>query len=209
MMLLRQHIVLMQREHDMIVESEVTALWKSVEAITDDEGRQFAGSDAMHLESRLREGVTTRYLGLSAVVAIWANYEAGVKEAAAYFAKRREVALTISDLRGSFVQQADRYFSDVLKFDLHPAETDPARLKEFSTIRNAVAHTNGRLSDLREGDRTFLQQLAKRKPGVRIEEDDWLVVSFDYVLEMFEFVDALLTNLFERVRRAFPARGAT
>ena len=209
MMLLRQHILLMQHEHDAIVEAAVKELWRFVETVCDEEGRQFAGSDAMHYEARLREGVTTRYLGLSAIVAIWANYEAGVTEVAAYFAKRRELSLTMSDLRGSFLQKSDRYFSDVLKFDLHATETDATRLKEFSAVRNAVAHANGRLSSLREGDRTFLQQVVKRRSDVRIEDGDWLVVTFKYVFETFELVDSLLKDLHERAKRAFPARGAT
>lgn len=209
MMLLRQHILLLQRQHEAIVQAEVEQLWKHVEEIEDDEGQQFAGSDATHLEARLRAGVTTRYLGLSAIVAIWANYESGVKEAALYVATQREIALVLSELRGSFLEQAERYFADILRMDLHSADTDLSRLREFSAIRNAVAHANGRLSDLRQGKRAAIEQIAKRKRGVRIEEDDWLVVSYEYVLETLTFVDSLLEDLFERVKAAFPPRGAT
>ena len=209
MMLLRQHVLLLQRQHEAIVEEEVKQLWKHVDGISDDEERQFAGSDATHLEDRLRAGVTTRYLGLSAIVAIWANYEAGIKEAATYVAKNREIILKMSDLRGSFLEQAYRYYADVLKLDLHSENTDVSRLQEFSAIRNAVAHTNGRISDLSEGKRAAIEQIVKRNSGVRIEESDWLVVSYQYVLETLNLADSLLEGLFDRVKRAFPPRGAT
>jgi hypothetical protein len=206
MMLLRQHILLLQRQHVAIVEAEVAQLWKHVEEISDDDERQFAGSDAMHLEDRLRAGVTTRYLGLSAIVAIWANYEAGIKEAAAYVARKREIVLRMSDLRGSFLSQADRYFADVLKMNLYGESTDVGMIHEFSAIRNAVAHANGRLSELPDGRRRAIEQIAKRRSDVRIEESDWLVVSYEYVLETLNLAESLLTDLFERVKRAFPSR---
>lgn len=157
---------------------------------------------AAQLAAQVTDGITTRFFAGSVVAALWAIYEAGVSQLAAYIATSKGIDLPLSALRGSFLDRAQKYFSHVLRFDLHPVTTDWSRLKGLQVIRNVVAHGNGRLASINNDARKKLVDIASQDPTVRIT-DGYLVVSLAFAKTAFQFIETLLSDLKARVQKEY------
>jgi hypothetical protein len=198
LMMLSQYVQLLEANLPIIVEAEKTRIWQDLDA--NDEGDRSVGN---HLEERLDEGVTTRFLTAAALVATWATYEATIQTMAAYVQHAKEVSLKMSRLRGTFLERARTYFDDVLKFDLHPVSADWSRIERLAELRHVLAHANGRLPELPPDDRPRVASWLRETQGLTIVEDEYLVVSLTFARESLAFVESLLTDLVERVRASF------
>ena len=168
-----------------------------------DENAEEGASIGAHLEYLLEEGVTTRFLTAATILAVWALYEAAVAELAQYVREQQKLSLRLRDIRGGFLDQARRYFADVLKVPLHPAAADWSRLSRIGQLRNVLAHTNGTLRDLSDQRRKDVESLVKSIPGVAIVNDEYLVVSIGTAENALAFVKLILSDLVDRVRKAY------
>ena len=180
-----------------------TNLPKIVEAERDRVRREHSddqdeGTVADHLESRLDSGLATSLLMSSAVVAVWAQYELVVSELAKRIARQKEISLRLCDLRGSFMERARKYFDDVLRFDLHPIETDWDTLGLLADVRHAIAHANGQLEDMQQAERARLERRLARTPTLTVV-DGCLVVSPEFAREASDTVSRLLRDLMRRM----------
>ena len=110
-------------------------------------------SIASHLEYRLEEGIMTRFLPASVVLASWAIYEAAVKEIAEWLRAEKNIP-SMDDrslgLRGGLQARARKYFEDHLNVELHPQGIDWTRLERLAELRHVLAHANGSLRDVRK-----------------------------------------------------------
>lgn len=157
-----------------------------------------------YLEAQLKEGVTTRFLIASPLLAAWAIYETAVSELAGYVRKKKEVVLKINNLQGSFLEKARLYFDEVLRFDLHPIGTDWDRLKRIAALRHAFAHANGRMAGVKDGKRKrIIEKWVEANEGLKVVDDDYLVINLTLVRQELEFIAPLIRNLAKRVRIQF------
>jgi hypothetical protein len=197
LLILSEYIKLVERNLPTIVEAEKPRIWQGLDR--DDPGERSIGS---HLEFELEQGVTTRFLTASCLIAVWALYEAAVSQLAAYVRHHREASLTLSDLRGGFLERARKYFDDVLRFDLHPVDTDWRRLGTIAALRHALAHANGRLDDIKPPGRERIEEYVRDDQRLSIEEE-YVIVSLEFVRDAHAFIDTLLHDLIERVKDEF------
>src|SRR5262245_46083468 len=106
---LEQYIAILEVELPRVVEAERRRIWRDVNS-GDEEGEQY-GAQA---EYELDEGITTRLLTGTAVVATWGTYESLVKRTAEIIRESKKLKLKLSDIKGStFIDSARKYFQSV------------------------------------------------------------------------------------------------
>jgi hypothetical protein len=99
------------------------------------------------------------------------------------------------------LERARRYYSDVLKFELHPG--DPwTRLQRLADIRHALAHASG-VANISETTKKKIVEWCKHDPGLSVK-DGFLVVSLLFAKGALTLVDSLLKDLIKRTRASFP-----
>jgi len=191
---LSTYISLVERNLSALMQDERRRIWTEVNT-GDDLGTEFA----LDLQHQLDSGVTTRFLTAAALLATWALYEAAISQFAEMIRHRKEVSLSLSDLRGGFLTRARRYFDDVLRFDLHPPKADWKRITMLAGLRNAFAHANGLLRDLPKTQRSRVVAWSRNVSGLTIV-DGCIVLSPAFVRESLEFMRALLAELVDRMQ---------
>lgn len=200
LMILWEYVNLLEHQMPTFVEKEKARIWTELGPDDEEIGR--------HLEAQIEDGVTTRFLTSAALIAVWAVYETTVKRVGREIRDRKEIRLKMSDLRaqGGFLEQARKYFDDVLRFELHPIETDWHQLTMIASIRHALAHANGRLADLKDvSQQEKIRSWSETNSGLTMVPgvDEYLILSLDFVKESLQFIDGLLTDLIGRAKEEF------
>ena len=200
LMILAEYLKLLEAETPEIIERGRERIRRTPQDFDDEASL----SVASHLEYRLEEGVMTRFLPASVLMASWAIYEATVKEVTDYIREERQIPAQKPGGRGGLLKQTRKYFKDSLSFELHPQGTDWTRLKRLNELRNVLAHANGSLRDVRnKDDRDRLRAWVQATPGLSIE-DRYVLVSLTFASEALQFINGLIEELVERVRLSFP-----
>lgn len=156
-----------------------------------------------YLEQRVEEGATVRFLTGSALVAVWASYEAGIGSVARYIAQQKQLSLAMSDLRGDFLTRARRYFDAILAFPLHPPDTDWDHLRRLATLRHAIAHANGTIDQLDSGSAKIIEQWAAERPDGLGIADGSVVISLLFAQAAHRLLEGLLGDLIRRAKANF------
>jgi len=152
------------------------------------------------LEADLDDGVPTRAFVACAIVGMWALYETSVIAVAQAVRQRAGAQLELNDLRGDFLHRARSYFDDVLRFKLYADQRSATRLHHLSTIRNAFAHTGGRIDRISELKLKRLQAVIEASPGISRVDDRYLVATTEGARYFHGIVAEALDDLFRRAR---------
>lgn len=195
-----------------VIDDYASIVKEALPSILEDESKRISerfdpNDEAMQsvissFEFFLSSGITTRFLTASVLLAAWAYYEAFVLKLSRYVAKKRSASLGLRDLRGGFLEQAEKYF-EALQWDLH-REVDWDFLTETLTVRNAFAHANGRISDLKsQDDKGKIMLIVGRGDGASIE-DGALVLSPAFVEGAWARIKDLSLGLAKRVKEEWP-----
>lgn len=134
------------------------------------------------------------------LVALYAVYEAAVTEIAGLIQAKKQQALSLDDIRGSFLDRAKKYFKDILQFELCSDNTAWERIKMLSELRNAIAHTNGRVKLLPEKAQERVRAWERKGIGIGTTVDDYIIVSSTFLQKTFEIVRSSLEDLVERYK---------
>jgi hypothetical protein len=126
-MLLGEYLSLLEDNLAGIEQAEIKRIRK-LHPDWDDEADRAVAS---HLESLVKDGVTTRFLAASALVATWAVLEANSVRLANYARSERGLSIALNDLRGGFLDRLEKYFADVLHL---PFVTAPAVLGRLARL---------------------------------------------------------------------------
>jgi hypothetical protein len=193
---LEVYIGVLEVELPRVIESQRKRILEDVKE-GDDEAQYYASLEEHELDS----GVSTRLLTGTALIAIWATYESVILRIADSIQESRQLT---SKLRR--IKNAKEYFENDLKFDLYPAGTDhdliDERIQNLYALRNALAHANGRLSDVRPDEaQQRVELLATTSPGLQISGNGDLLVSMEFVRGAFQFIDQLLLDVGQRADR--------
>ena len=129
------------------------------------------------------------------LVSLFAVYESAVTEIANLIQRKKGVGISIDDLKGDLLRRSKKYYAQVLQFELSLDNDSWQRLMLLSDLRNAIAHTNGRVDMVSKRTR---ERILKSE-GVR-EEVGWLVVEGAFLKETFAFVKIDLEGLVERYK---------
>ena len=139
--------------------------------------------------------VLPRVLRNPFLVSLFAVYESAVTEIAKAMQRKKGVGISIDGLKGDFLQRSKNYYEHVLQFQLTLSNDIWQRLMLLSDLRNAIAHTNGRLDIISSRTR---QRILKSE-GAK-EELGCLVVEGAFLKETFAFVKDDLESLVKRYK---------
>ena len=139
--------------------------------------------------------VLPRVLRNPFLVSLFAVYESTVTEIAKAMQQKKSAGISIDDLKGDFLKRSKNYYGHVLQFQLSLSNDNWQRLMLLSDLRNAIAHTNGRLDIVS----TRTRERILKSGGVR-EELGFLVVEGTYLRETFAFVKDDLEGLVGRYK---------
>ena len=103
LMMLSQYVGLLEASLPAIIEAEKKRIWSEL-----DPGEDADRNTGNHLEDRLKEGVSTRFLVSAAIMATWAIYEATVERMADYVREAKEKAPQRKSLQGLIFNQSGR-----------------------------------------------------------------------------------------------------
>jgi hypothetical protein len=155
---------------------------------------------AMQELSELIHGVIPRFYRGPFLVALWGVFESGIEEVGRYIADKKHTPLRLSDIQGrSPKERCEKYFTHILNFDLGIDGDKWKQLEELRTIRNALAHCNGRISLLKKDARSQILCWVKDDRGIYIDFD-FLILSKQYLETANLLIQQLLTDLIARAK---------
>lgn len=149
----------------------------------------------------LVDNIVLRLLRSPFLVSLWSVYEAAVIEIAGHLQRERGEGSSIEDIRrGSFLNKAKKYFNRVLRFRL--CTGDPQEwewLDMLAVLRNAVAHSGGRIAAVRPDIRKKIDCWQRRNIGISVSHG-YLTLSHDFLQTAYGIVNDSLSDLLSRVR---------
>jgi hypothetical protein len=150
----------------------------------------------------IAENVLPRFLRGPFLATLWALYESAVTEIASYLRQQQKKALGLRDIRGGFLDRAQKYFDHILAFPLCTDDRTWERLKMLMMLRNALAHANGRLEAVNEKSQKKIEEYTKMGVGVAVKNGN-LLFTEAFVRETYVLVRESLISLIERVHSAY------
>jgi len=133
------------------------------------------------------------------LVALYAVYESGVIEIARLMQKKLAQQISINDLKGAFLDRAKKYYKHILGFPLHTEDEAWQRIQMLSTLRNAIAHSNGRIDLLKNEPKEKVLAWEQQNLGVTVCYG-YIVFDAELVATIFEAVKRSLEGLIERYK---------
>ena len=150
--------------------------------------------------------VLPRILRYSFLVSLYAVYESTVTEVADLMRKRVGQKISLYDIRGSdFARRADKYYNHILQFQLSRDSQIWERVIVLSGLRNAIAHTNGRMDRLNKRARERIRKWETKLTGIECDTG-YVIVSEDFLKETFTLVKGDLEDLIVRFKAWDDAR---
>ena len=147
--------------------------------------------------------VIPRFMRGSFLVALWACYEAGITELAAYRQSEIGAKIDINELRaGDFLSRARRYFDAVLSTSLDLIPERLSRLSDTYQVRNAFAHANGQQGAMSEKAWRRLEPALKRLgiPPDQSRGSGLVIPSETFLRQAFDDANGSLRALMARLR---------
>ena len=129
------------------------------------------------------------------LVALFAVYETAVTEVASHIQKKSGGQISLDDIKGDLLSRAKKYYKHVLQFELSSNKKSWERLTVLADLRNAIAHTNGRIDRIRVGTREKILKI----DGVE-DELGFVTVSGAFLRETFTLVKDDLEDLVARYK---------
>ena len=165
------------------------------------------GIDSIYREVHdIVEHVMHRFFRSTLLVALWGIYESAILDVASYLKTQKDLVVDIDQFKGNLLKRAKLYFEHILNFPLHLDPQIWEVLETFYLLRNAIAHSNGRLGALNKTVRNKIIQLEQANIGISIHSDS-ILISKDYLGETYSIVDASLQDLITRASLEYPPPG--
>lgn len=131
------------------------------------------------------------------IVSLYAVLEASIIEIARLLQKAQNQGIAITDLRGDFLERANKYYKHVLNFELCSDDKTWQRIKHLASVRHSIAHANGRIDVLNDNNRKAIKTLEKQNVGIS-SYNGYVLLDSSFVKETFSKVRSMLENLVER-----------
>lgn len=185
-----------------LVEAKIKEVWekerKEIESDNpaDEEERDIQGS--------ILRGVDLGYetelypaMRYSFIVLVHIVTETELRKFCSTIQKERKLTISLSDLKGSAIDQTWTFLSKVVGIpsnDLPTAEWE--KLRSLQKIRNCIAHAHGWVRDSGR-DETFLKQFALTGSGVTIGPEGRLQIEKVYCDQQLDNLRSLFIHLFK------------
>ena len=133
------------------------------------------------------------------LITLYAVYETAVTEIARLIQTTQRQQKSMNELRGDFLKKANKYYKNILHFELCNNNKTWERIKMLAELRNAVAHVNGRIDMLKKNSRDKIKTWEKQNIGIS-SYYNFLLVDENFSKETFIQVRLSLENLVERYK---------
>jgi hypothetical protein len=100
----------------------------------------------------LIEDVLPRYFRNPIIVTLWAIFESAIIEISKEIKDQLEIPITLDDIKGGFLDRTNKYFNHIIKFPIDVRGSSWQQFRKFYLLRNAIAHGNGRLDNIKNSD---------------------------------------------------------
>jgi len=152
----------------------------------------------------LIEEVIPRYFRNPIVVTLWAVFESAIIEISKEIKDQKELSITLDDIRDDFLDRTKLYYNQILKFPLDVRGASWQHFRKFYRIRNAIAHGNGRLDNIKEPkNRKKIYKYEEESIGIFVLGGN-IVCSPIFIRNTHSFVLKYLEEVTERVRKECP-----
>jgi hypothetical protein len=145
------------------------------------------------------EFLLPRFFWGAFIVSLYAVLEASITEIARLLQQAQKQEIAINDLRGDFLERANKYYKYVLNFELCSDAKTWQRIKYLASVRHAIAHANGRIDMLNENNRKAIKTLEKQNIGIS-SYNDYVLIDSSFAKETFSKVRSMLENLVDRYK---------
>ena len=132
------------------------------------------------------------------VVSLWSFYELVLVELAGLVQEKKSSSLSLSDIKGKhMLARAEKYFNHVLAFPIDFTVDQRTRLNWLGVIRNAIVHSNGRMTGLTRRHQQALRESKVEGAGLS-GNGNHVVLEVGYAKRTFEVVQEHVRLLFQR-----------
>lgn len=150
----------------------------------------------------LIKGIIPRFYRGPFLVSLWGIFESGIEEISRHIAEKRGSHLLLRDIQGKNPKDRwSKYFTHVLKWNIGIHNDKWNKLEEIRTLRNVIAHSNGRLS-LSGNHKAKIERWARERRGIDIYYD-FLILSDEYIQFASSTIIDILTGLITRAKNDF------
>lgn len=150
----------------------------------------------------LTENVLPRYFRNAILVTLWSIFESAIIDIAKALQSEHKKALSIDDLKGDFLERTKKYFLHIVNFPLNVSGREWQRINMLKVLRNAIAHSNGRLENItKDKDKKEIQKWEKENIGLTVEMMGNIMFSRAFVEEIFFCVNSFLSRLIDDVKK--------
>ncbi len=195
---LEDHLHLIENQMQQIQQKEQISVDEYIKGLPfDNEDRDIAISEY----TRLIDCLLPRFFRGAFLMALYAVYESAVTEIARLIQKGQPQHESFDDfkVRGDFLDKAQKYYKDILRFDLCAGEKEWCQIKKLLELRNAFAHVNGRLEMLNKKSKMKIESWERQHVG--ISTYDGFIVCDSIILEkIFDVVRKSLEDLLSRYK---------
>jgi hypothetical protein len=164
-----------------------------------------AESQIMNQESyELIEVTLPKYFLGSTLVTIWAIFESGISEIAAEIKSRKNLGIGLSDINGDVIDRVNKYFNHILDLPIETRSKAWQQLRMLYVLRNAIAHANGRLENVKSRDDIKkIENWAKSDIGIQTVSGNILFTT-DFVKKTHSIIFDFLDDLIKKVKKQYP-----
>lgn len=128
------------------------------------------------------------------LVSLYAVYESAVTEIATLVQKKKGITISINDLRGDFLDRAKKYYRHFVDFQLCSNKSAWQGITMLSTLRNAIAHANGRLEMLTNRIKQKITIWEKQKIGIS-SMNGYIVIEKGFLKDILYLIHDSLQDL--------------
>jgi hypothetical protein len=154
------------------------------------------------------ESLLPRFFRGPFLVALYAVYESAVTGIARLIQVQQGQKISLNDIRGDdFLDRAKKYYKHILRFELCEDNTSWQHVTMLSELRNAIAHTNGRLEMLSGRAKARIRDWEKKHIGIETDSG-YIIVDSAFVQKTFGLVRGSLQGLIERYKQWDSARSS-
>lgn len=152
----------------------------------------------------LIEDVIPRYFRNPIIVTLWAIFESAIIEIAKEIKDQQGLPITLDDITGDFLERTNKYFNHIIKFPIDVRGSSWQHFRKFYLLRNAFAHGNGRLDNIKNQDKLkYKLGLDKENAEVMITDGN-IICSPNFIKNTLRVVLDFLRNITEKVKEEYP-----
>jgi hypothetical protein len=152
----------------------------------------------------LIEEVLPRYFFSPILVTLWAIFESAITEIAKEVKDQQNQVIKLNDINGDLLERANKYFNHIIKISIKTRDSSWQHLRMFYILRNAIAHANGRLDNIKsEEDIRKIKKWSNDNIGIDNVNGN-LIFSSEFVRKTYSVVFKVIKDLTNQVTTQYP-----